>query len=299
LSADRFEIHRAAGLGAAPAEGQVRLAAVQMEPVIGEAGNNVAACVAAAAQAHREGATLIAFPECALTGYCFTDPVEARAAAVDPAGPALEPLRRAASELGVFLAVGYLERHGDDLANVAAIFGPQGPAAYYRKTHLPFLGVDKFVTAGDEPLRVFEAAGLRVGLEICWDASFPEVTRVLALAGADLVLLPTNWPQEADIKTGWLPNTRAYENVIYFAAVNRVGTERGYVFHGKSRICGPGGETLVEGPADREAILVVDLDPVRARTKKIVRRGGEYWVDRIGERREDLYHLSALEPGDE
>jgi predicted amidohydrolase len=75
-----------------------------------------------------------------------------------------------------------------------------------------------------------------------------------------------------------------------------VGEERGYRFHGKSRICAPGGETLVEGPADREAILVADLDPARARTKKIVRRGGEYWVDRIGRRREDLYRLAALRP---
>jgi predicted amidohydrolase len=75
--------------------------------------------------------------------------------------------------------------------------------------------------------------------------------------------------------------------------VNRVGVERGYAFHGKSRVCGPTGETLAQGPADTEAMLLVDIDPVRARTKKIVRREGEYWVDRIGQRREDLYRMSV------
>ena len=69
----------------------------------------------------------------------------------------------------------------------------------------------------------------------------------------------------------------------------RVGTERSYVFHGKSRICSPLGETLVQGPVDEEAILLATIDVNRARTKRIERRGEDYSVDRIHDRRPDLY----------
>jgi len=171
-----------------------------------------------------------------------------------------------------------------------SIVGPSGMSAHYQKTHLPFLGADRFTQAGTQPFQVHEAAGLRLGLLICYDASFPEASRLLALAGAELLVLPTNWPEEAEEKAGWLPNTRAYENVVYFAAVNRVGEEGGFRFHGRSRVCDPTGRTIVEGPADLEAILVFDVDPSRAREKRIVRREG-YWVDRIAQRRVDLYRL--------
>ena len=287
---------RAADLPDERPQGRVRLAAVQMEPKLGQVKRNVAACVDAAEEAKTLGADLVAFPECMLTGYAYRSREEAWEAALDPEGELFAPLRRAARDLDLFLTVGYLERAGDELANAVSIVGPDGIVAHYRKTHLPHLGADRFTVPGRSLGEVRDVAGLRVGLQICWDASFPEVTRLQALEGADLVILPTNWPQEADIKADWLPNARAYENVIYFAAVNRLGTERGYVFHGRSRVCGPAGETLVEGPADREAILVADLDPARARTKKIQHREGEYWVDRIGQRREDLYLLRALKP---
>jgi predicted amidohydrolase len=233
------------------------------------------------------------FPECALTGYCFASPEEAREAALEREGPALLELARMAALTGVHLVVGYLERTETGLANSVSVLGARGILAHYRKTHLPHLGADRFTDAGKEPFRVHEVAGLRLGLLICYDASFPEASRLLALAGADLLLLPTNWPEEAEEKAGWLPNARAYENVVYFAAVNRVGEERGYRFHGRSRVCDPTGRTMIDGPVDQEAVLVFDVDPGRARQKRIVRREG-YWVDRIGQRREDLYRLTPV-----
>ncbi len=292
MSSAPFTILRQEGIPLEPASGTVRMAAVQMEPRLGDAEHNLAVCEDALVLAKGEGAALAAFPECALTGYCYQSREEALEHALPADGPELTRLAGAAAERGMHAAVGYLERTPEgNLANAVSIVGPGGRTAHYRKTHLPFLGVDKWVTPGDEPFRVFEAAGLRVGLLICYDASFPEAVRLLALAGADLVLLPTNWPQEAIAKAAWLPNTRAYENVIYFASVNRLGNERGYVFHGLSRVCGPTGETLVEGPRDAAAILITDLDPERARNKRIERRGDAYWVDRIGQRRKDLYVL--------
>jgi predicted amidohydrolase len=289
-----FTVIRENELPLEPPKGIVRLASVQMDVAIARAEENADRVIAAMEVARGERASLAAFPECALTGYCFDGPEEALAASLDPDGPVIGRLAAAAARLGMYAAVGYLERVGDAPANAVSVIGPRGVVAHYRKTHLPVLGVDKWTTPGRGPLAVQEAAGLRLGLLICYDASFPEAVRLLALEGADLVLLPTNWPEEADHKAAWLPNTRAYENVIYFAAVNRIGRERGYTFHGKSRVCAPTGETLAEAPPDREAILVTDVDPARSRQKRIERRGSDYWVDRIGQRRTDLYRL---EPG--
>jgi predicted amidohydrolase len=234
---------------------------------------------------------LAIFPECALTGYCFDDLEEARAGAIDRDGPELRRLREASRDLDLRVIVGYLERTGRSVANAVSAVGSRGVEAHYRKTHLPHLGADRFTEPGCDPFAVHDVAGLRLGMLICFDASFPEATRLLALAGADLVALPTNWPAEAMGKAAFLPNARAYENVIYFASVNRVGEERGYRFRGGSRICGVEGEVLAEGPLDAEAILVADVDPARARTKRIERRKGEYWLDRIAQRRVDLYRL--------
>ncbi len=281
------------GLPDAPASGHVRLAGVQLNPLIGEAETNVSRTIYSAAAAAKRGASMVVYPECSLTGYCFDSAVEAREAAIEREGKELKLLAEMAGELGVSLVVGYLERTGSGIGNTVSILSPGGETAHYRKTHLPHLGADRFVEAGNEPLRLFDAAGLKTGLLICYDASFPEASRLLALAGADLILLPTNWPEEAEGKALFLPNARAYENVIYFASINRVGTERGFAFHGVSRICDPEGKTLVEGPRDDEAILIADIDPERARTKRIERRPG-YWLDRIAQRREDLYRL---EPG--
>jgi predicted amidohydrolase len=273
-----------------PDSGRVRVAAIQMDTRLGDIKHNLARCRSAAQIAAQEGCTLAVFPECTLTGYCFESLEEAREAAIYRDGEALEELCRVVRETEVDLVVGYLERTPVGVANSVSVLGPDGILAHYQKTHLPFLGADRFTEAGRQPFRVHEVAGLRIGLLICYDASFPEAARLLALEGADLILLPTNWPEEAEEKAEWLPNTRAYENVVYFASVNRIGDERGFHFHGRSRVCDPTGHTMVEGPRDTEAILVCDLDPRRSREKRIVRREG-YWVDRIAGRREDLYRL--------
>jgi predicted amidohydrolase len=265
-----------------------------MAPVLGDLDANVGMSVHAMRQAAAEGASFVVFPELSLTGYCFETRGEALEHAIGAGDEAFETLTDACAELDQVIAVGYLERMDQGFANVVSLIGGDGIVGHYRKTHLPHLGVDKWTEQGWDPLELYEVGELKVGLLICFDASFPEATRLLAMQGADVIVLPTNWPAEAIDKAGWLPNTRAYENVIYFASVNRVGEEGGYVFHGLSRVCGPEGGTLVDGPADEPAILIADIDPARARAKRIERRQGEYWLDRMGQRREDLY---VLRPG--
>ena len=111
-------------------------------------------------------------------------------------GPATEMLAADCRELNAFAIFGLLERAGNQLFNSAALVGPQGFIGSYRKTHLPCLGVDRCTVVGDRPYQVFDLGGLRVGMLICYDGSFPEPSRVLALNGADLIALPTNWPEQ-------------------------------------------------------------------------------------------------------
>ncbi len=158
------------------------------------------------------------------------------------------------------------------------------------------LGLDRFTTPGDRPFRVHDTPLGRIGLHTCYDARFPESARVLALLGADLIVLPTNWPAGAEPIAEHATITRAVENHVYYMAVDRVGEERGFRFIGLSRIVDPLGRTLAAGGASGEEILFAEIEPARARAKRVVRDGGEYVVDPMGHRRPDLYGNLGTDP---
>lgn len=267
----------------------VRVAGFQMDISLGDVESNRQACIGAMEVAAEAGVKLLVFPECALTGYAFPDAGEARQHALS-GDAALAPVVEACRRLKLSVVIGFLEVRGQDLLNTVVPVFPQGVGPRYHKTHLPHLGADRWVCAGDAALTPYMIEGVRTGLLICYDGSFPEASRTLTLQGAELIALPTNWPAQAIHKAEWLPNTRAYENVVYFMAVNRVGNESGFAFHGLSRICSPKGHTLVQGPLHEQALLIADVNPAEARQKKIIRED-DYWVDRIGDRRLDLYDL--------
>src|SRR5919197_411440 len=172
-----------------------KIAGVQMDSRLGDKRRNLDVIRSRLREAAGQGARLVVFPECALTGYAFDSKEEAWPHAEPVPGPSTEALAVDCRELGVWAVVGMLEREGADrLFNAAVLVGPAGVAASYRKIHLPFLGVDRFATPGDRPFAVHDLGGLRVGVTICYDGSFPEAARLLTVLGADLVALPTNWP---------------------------------------------------------------------------------------------------------
>ncbi len=267
----------------------LRVAAVQVDPQIGAKADNLATVEAKIREAALRGASLIVFPECALTGYGFRSRGEALSLAEPIPGPSTDAIVRICRELNVFVVVGMLELDGERLFNAATLLGPDGVVGTYRKIHLPFLGVDRFVDPGDRPLAVFEADGVRLGLHICYDGSFPETARVLTLLGADLLLLPTNWPVQSTSTADHLPATRAIENVVYVMAVDRVGTERGCSFAGRSSIVDPDGNILAKASPVEPEILYADIEPARSRRKRLVRVPGEYELDRIADRRPEFY----------
>ena len=235
------------------------------------------------------GTQLTVFPECFITGYCFDSLDDAMALAETVPGPSTGRIAALCKELNTFVVCGMLEKSGPQLFNTAVLIGPDGLIGSYRKVHLPYLGVDRFATPGDRPFEVFEAGGVRIGMLICYDGAFPEASRALSIQGADLILLPTNWPPGGAYMAEFSINCRAMENGVYFAAVNRIGTENGFSFIGKSRICGPVGATMASIDNNTPGILRAEIDPVAARTKRIVRVPGKHMIDRMADRRPEMY----------
>jgi predicted amidohydrolase len=272
------------------------IAAVQMDVAFGESARNTDAMIARLEEAAGHGAALVVFPECALSGYCFESLEEARMCAEPVPGPHSARIAEACSRCGTRAVFGLLEADGDLIFNACALVGPQGVEAVYRKVHLPRLGVDCFTTPGDCPFAVCDAGPARIGMSICYDGAFPEATRIMALEGADLVVLPTNWPPGTENTAAYVPNTRALENNIYYLAVNRVGIERGFRFIGHSKICGPDGSVLDEAPHENEAILYAEIDLDRARQKRLVRVPGRHEIHRFADRRPEFYG-ALVDPG--
>lgn len=267
-----------------------KIAAVQMDARLADKAHNLAVIRTHLEQCAAHGARLVVFPECILTGYGFTAKEQAWPFAEPLPGPTTAVLRVDCERLGVWAVVGLLEQgEAGQLFNAAVLIGPAGQFATYRKVHLPCLGVDRFTTPGDRPFAVHDLGGLRLGMNICYDGSFPEAARVLTLLGADLVVLPTNWPTAARKTVEYLIQARAYENSIYYAAVDRVGSEAGFDFIGLSRIVAPNGELLAVSTDDRAAVLFADVDPEKARRKRVINIPGQYEIDRVGDRRPELY----------
>lgn len=260
----------------------VRLRVVQMEPRFGAPRENLARLEALVG----EGLTVA--PECALTGYAFESRQEAWAWAEPVPGPSTQRLASLCRDRGGWVVAGLLERSGESMFNSAVVVGPGGVEGVYRKVHLPFLGVDRFVESGDLGFPVFELPWGRVGVLICYDLSFPEAARVLKLRGAQVLCVPANWPSEAEIWCRWAPVVRAPENHLFVATANRVGTERGFRFRGESCVVDPDGRVLAAAGAQEE-VLQAEVEPAAADCNRVVYDPGRYEVDRIAHRRPRHY----------
>ena len=267
---------------------KVKIAAVQMDPKIMKNGENLERILLEARAAAKKGADLIVFPECVLSGYVFSSREEAIPFAESIPGVSTERLAACCQELGVYVVYGLLERDGDKCYNSTVLVGPKGLIGKYRKIHLPFLGVDRFTDAGNSPFQVFETPIGNIGIHICYDCNFPESARIMALLGADIITLPTNWPVGRERVVNYVVNARAYENRIHLVAANRAGSERGTRFMGRSKIVGASGDTLAEAGSDEETIYA-EVSLTEARQKHIVIKAGEFEVDFIHDRRPELY----------
>ena len=263
----------------------VKIASIQMEPKLLERERNLSRCLERLYLAAKEGAQLIVFPECALSGYVFSSLEQALPVAEPIPGPGTEQIVSVCRELDVYVAIGLLEKAGEKCYNAAVLLGPQGLIGKHRKAHLPRLGVDRFVQIGDLPFTVYDTEVGKIGMAICFEACFPEHMRVLVLQGAEIIVLPTNWPDSAAVRAirDVLVPARAAENFVYFVAADRVGEEGGITFMGGSRIVGMLGALLTEATGYEEDTIYADIN--LAETQK--------GLSLLSRRRPDLYGLVA------
>lgn len=267
----------------------VKAAAVQTDPKLMQNRENMESMLGAVKSAAGEGANLIVFPECHLTGYVFKSRQEALPYAETIPGPSTEELAPLCKQLNVYAVYGLLEKAGDELFNAAALVGPEGLIGGYRKIHLPFLGIDRFVDRGDRPFQVWTTPIGKVGMHICYDILFPESARTMALMGADIVVLSTNFPHGRADALNCVARARAIENKVHLVLSDRVGTERGFTFAGMSNVVDATGQVLSLASPDKEEIVYGEVDLDAARQKHRVFIPGEWEIDNIKDRRPELY----------
>ena len=221
---------------------------------------NLVALEATADAAASAGASLLLCPECWLCGYNIGAAV---AALAEPAaGPSARRIAALAQEYEIAIAYGYAERDatGTRPYNSVQVIGADGVArAHYRKTHLFGPAERAAYEAGVEFGAPFELGGYRVGLLICYDIEFPEPARALALAGAEVLLVPTALTDEYGTVPSLLVPARAVENQIFVAYCNHAGVENGMRFLGGSCLVGPDGAT-VAAAGGGETLLVAEID---------------------------------------
>jgi predicted amidohydrolase len=247
----------------------VRIAVAQYEPRVGELDHNHAEAARWATRAAERGAQLIVLPELSSSGYVFTDESEAaRTAENADAGPLVERLHYVCVRNGCHIVVGINERDGEQRHNSAVLIGPEGRIATYRKLHL-FHDEQSWFTPGESVVVADTPLG-RIGMIICFDLWFPEPARALALAGAEIIAVPTNWvssfkPTVWDdrgyCQGDYVAMATAAQNGVVMACADRIGVERGTTFLGASIIVGADGWP-VGGPAskDEPELLVADVD---------------------------------------
>jgi predicted amidohydrolase len=251
----------------------VRVAACQLGLTVGQTGTNRAAARDAIVSAAGRGAQVVVLPELTPSGYVFDSVAEARALAEPADGPTVTEWGKLAAEHDLTIVGGFCEL-GDlgQVLNSAVVVDGTGTRVVYRKAHLWDAEPDFFTPGTGTPPVVTTPWG-RLAVMVCYDLEFPEWVRAAALAGADLLAAPTNWPAEP-VPPGERPmmvvnvQAAAAANRMFIAAADRCGTERGVPWVGGSVIAGVDGYPL-DGPvcADEPRILLADCDLRLAREK--------------------------------
>ena len=264
-----------------------RLVCQQLAPRIGDLPFNRAQTVAAIGEAVDHGADVVILPELATSGYVLASREEATSVAITPDDPLLGEWAATAAR-GPSLVIGGFCERGDDgsLYNSAAVVDRSGVLGVYRKLHL-WDQEKLFFEPGSDPPPVFDTPHGRVGVIICYDLEFPELTRMLALAGADLIAVPTNWPL-VDRPVGERPPeviiamAAARVNRMFVACCDRTGPERGQEWTAGTTIIDHEGWVLARQPD--EGFAKADVDLSRAGHKRLTDL-----ADALGDRRPELY----------
>ncbi|MCT7352415.1 carbon-nitrogen hydrolase family protein [Streptomyces sp. 15-116A] len=237
----------------------MRTALLQSSGRPGSVAENLKVLDESAGRAAAAGAALLVTSEMFLTGYAIGDDIARLAEPAD--GDAADAVAEIAARHGLAIAFGYPERDGGTVYNAVQLISADGTRlANYRKTHLFGCFERDHFTPGEQQIVQAELNGLTVGLLICYDVEFPENVRAHALAGTDLLLVPTAQMHPFQFVAESVVPVRAFENQMYVAYVNRVGPEGEFEFVGLSTLAGPDGIARTRAGRAEELVLA-DVDP--------------------------------------
>lgn len=258
----------------------MRIAMVQDDCIVGEKDKNYAKAIQYTAQAAYQKADIIIFPELFLTGYCIHDRLFDLAESID--GSYIQKLAKAALDYGIYMFMGFPEIGDNKIYNSLICLSNQGKIiSVYRKIHLYDLEVDYF-EKGMVPIVVNTPWG-KIGLSICYDMEFPELSRFLALHGAELLVIASANMDPWCTHQVVYSRARAMENQIYLALSNRIGSEGRNIFCGNSIIVDPFGRVLISAGKNNTTLLVTDID--MGEVFKVRNESVNY----LSERRSDLF----------
>jgi len=260
----------------------VRIGFMQFSPVLGDVSRTIQHIDKLLDQCER--ADLLVLPELCNSGYNFTS--------FDQAWETSEPIENSifiefleskCSQFAMYIVSGFNEQDGNNLYNSAILIGPHGYIGKYRKLHL-FLNEKDFFQPGDTGLPVFDIGLCTIGMLVCFDWIFPEVWRIIALKGAEIICHPSNL-----VLPGFAQRAipiHALTNRVYVVTANRIGTEGDLTFTGVSTIADPKGDILVQASQTKEKVGIKDVDIASARDKMITQRN-----DVFRDRRPEEYTL--------
>ncbi|MGD9040221.1 MAG: nitrilase-related carbon-nitrogen hydrolase [Desulfobacteraceae bacterium] len=264
----------------------IKIAAVCMNSRVGEIERNLDRTEAFVSRASDAGAHIICFPELSITGYVLKDPSRVYSDAFP--GQILEKVEAMAREKGLIVIAGLIEMADGERPYISQVVaGPEGLLGFYRKTHLS--PKEKETYQAGEEICVFRCGETVFGIQLCYEAHFPEISTLMALKGAEIIFMPHASPRGTPREKlqSWLRHLpgRAFDNAFYVVACNQVGkTGQGFNFPGVGVALSPAGKVMGKYVGTQEEMLLVDLQ--RDEIEEIRKHRMAYFIPN---RRPELY----------
>jgi len=243
---------------------EVTVALAQISSRVGDKEHNIKKMEKSLKQAKKKGANLVVFPELALTGYLCRDLVYELAEPI-PTGPSIRLITNITRRENVHVIFGMIEQSakaGGILHNTAVLIGPRGFMGKYQKMHLPTHSVfeEKRYFRPGYQTPVFKTSIGKLGMIICYDIYFPEITRLMRLKGSQLIACISASPSTRRGFFEVLTAARAIESTVFLAFTNLVGGEDGLQFWGGSRLIAPSGSIIAQAEYDEEDLVVAKIN---------------------------------------